>query len=87
VRLTTLPEAHKKWRTSGRFGDFPSCPQQDPGNLKQDPDSPKNGGLPGVWEIELKSFAPRAGRPVTYPQVIHRLLTLGEFGSFTQIPP
>ena len=42
----------------------------------------------GVWEFHSISVP---GRPLrareTYPQVIHRLLTLGEFGSLSQTPP
>ena len=55
---------------------------QDPGLLKQDPDSTINGGFPGVWEIASGVSVARAQRPrELYPQVIHRILTR-EFGEF-----
>ena len=51
--------------------------------------TPENGnfslGSLGVLALDNARRAP--GDLGTYPQVIHRLLTLGEFGSFTQIPP
>ena len=37
----------------------------------------------GVWEFDLDRLTgSRAGRPAaTYPQVIHRFIVIGEFGS------
>ena len=62
---------------------------QDPGNLKLQQKTPENGnfslGSLGVLALDNARRAP--GDLGSYPQVIHRLLTLGEFGSFTQIPP
>ena len=43
---------------------------------------PKNGCFVGVWEFQEFNAA-RAGRPAgTYPQVIHKMVKLREFGSF-----
>ena len=39
-----------------------------------------------IGEFGSLSAARRAPSQGTYPQLIHRLYTIGEFGSFTQIP-
>ena len=55
----------------------------------REPEAPTKTPENGNFSLgSLGVSRPRApGDLGSYPQVIHRLLTLGEFGSFTQIPP
>jgi len=60
---------------------------QDPGNLKLQ----QNRRFPrlidrGVWEFSTRAPGARCDLG-TYPQVIHRVIHMGEFGSFTETPP
>ena len=58
-------------------------PPGAPGESQLHPGSrPTNGRTPGVWEFQKGTgvCTAGAGRPATYPQVIHRLSTVGVWG-------
>jgi hypothetical protein len=89
----TIPTGIVKTPGEIFIADFRHSPCSKPPGAPVRPSSPNK--TPENWYFiigEFGSFTEDSvpGRPVpwaTYPQVIHRLLTLGEFGSFTQIPP
>ena len=85
VRPSSVLKTTQKMADFREFGSLTHAAKQDPGNLKQDPSSTINGGLPGVWEFDDWSFPAPSAPGRSYPQVIPATFCRREFGSLSLI--